>query len=255
MKQHKFERAGLGSCENILSTNLPKCIAEEIGTKGFSIIRGDTIREHIYSDRALFKEFRGSWNDLRIDKYMNDGGKYRQRRYSVFNYDLHSQKIIKKTDEPHFQEKNINYLNGGQKRYFAGIEDRIKNNESLLNSIRFGIDVLKYIGKINSWHIECHQFRIIAAPDLNGFPTPEGIHRDGVDYTFILLIGKRNITGGESRIYDNNKNHIISYMMEKPLDCALLDDTRTMHEVSPIICNSKGEESYRDTLVITLKNL
>jgi hypothetical protein len=238
------------------TTSLRQHIAKEVSVNRFCILNGDLIKNHSYFfDELVSKEFRDSWNNLRVDNHMNDGGKYRSRRYSVFNYKFHSKELIEKPGEQHYQEKAVNYLNGGLNRYFETIEDRIKNNSLFVNLIRFCIGVFEGIEGPNNWRIEPHQFRIKATAELNGSPTPEGIHRDGVKYVFIMFIGKENVIGGESHIYDNKKNHIISYMMEKPFDCAFLDDTKLMHSVSPIICNLSGNPSYRDTLVITFRNL
>lgn len=240
----------------LTTTSLKQRIVEEISTNRFSIISGNTIKNDVdFFDKLICKEFIDSWNNLRIDNHMNDGGKYRYRRYSVFKYKFDSKELIEKPGESHYQIKDVNYLNGDIQRYFEPIEDKIKNNFFLVNLIKFCIDVFEGIKGANTWHIESHQFRIIATPDMNGSPTPEGIHRDGVNYAFIMLIGKENVIGGESHIYDNTKNHMLSYMMENPFDCAFLDDTKLMHSVSPIVCKFKGNQSYRDTLVITFKSM
>lgn len=238
------------------TTSLKQRIAEEVSTNHFYIISGDTIKNDcIFFDDLICKEFRDSWNNLRIDNYMNDGGKYRYRRYSVFKYKFDSKQLIEKPGESHYQIKDVNYLNGGIKRDFDSLENKIKNNVFFVKLIKFCIDVFEGIKGANNWHIETHQFRIIATPDINSFPTPEGIHRDGVDYAFIMFIGKENVIGGESHIYDNTEKYMTSYMMKNPFDCAFLDDTKLMHSVSPITCKYKGNQSYRDTLVITFKSM
>ena len=47
-----------------------------------------------------------------------------------------------------------------------------------------------------AWHVELHQFRIEALPGMPGMPTPEGMHRDGVDYVLVLLVSRSNIGSG-----------------------------------------------------------
>jgi hypothetical protein len=44
-----------------------------------------------------------------------------------------------------------------------------------------------------------HQFRIEARPGEQGKPTPEGMHRDGVDYVLVLLVDRRNIRAARPR--------------------------------------------------------
>ncbi|MBW4577485.1 MAG: 2OG-Fe dioxygenase family protein [Aphanothece sp. CMT-3BRIN-NPC111] len=231
-------------------------ISEEISVKGFSIISGDAIQKDLlFFDIFSANNFIDSWNNLRLDNYMSDGGKYRYRRYSVFKYESESRQLIEKPFEPHFQEKSVNKLNGGRNRYFEPIENETKGNSVFINLMKFCISILADIKIPTSWHIEAHQFRIIANPSMCGFPTPEGIHRDGVNYVFMMLIGKENIIGGESHIYDNKKNLLFSYMLSNPLDCILLDDLKLMHGVSPIKSLASTKESYRDTLVLTFTEL
>jgi len=103
--------------------------------------------------------------------------------------------------------------------------------------------------------IEAHQFRIMTNAQDFGFPTPEGIHRDGVTYVFIMLISRKNIIGGESHLYDDQKQHFFSYFLENPLDCTFLDDEKLMHSVSAIQPSKDAQEGYRDTLVITFTKL
>src|SRR5690606_41856028 len=49
------------------------------------------------------------------------------------------------------------------------------------------------------WYVEAHQFRIDTGDGI-GRPTPEGAHRDGVDFVPAILVGRRGIKGGETRV-------------------------------------------------------
>jgi hypothetical protein len=40
------------------------------------------------------------------------------------------------------------------------------------------------------WYVEAHQFRIDTTDGI-GRPTPEGAHRDGVDFVAVLLVGAK----------------------------------------------------------------
>ena len=53
-----------------------------------------------------------------------------------------------------------------------------------------------------AWHVEIHQFRIEARSGQDGQPTPEGMHRDGVDWVLVLLVSRVNIASGETSIGD-----------------------------------------------------
>ena len=69
------------------------------------------------------------------------------------------------------------------------------------------------------WHIEAHQFRIEARHGEHGKPTPEGMHRDGVDYVLVLLVDRRNIASGTTTIHDLDKRTLGSFTLTDPLDC------------------------------------
>ncbi|MBD2512193.1 2OG-Fe dioxygenase family protein [Nostoc muscorum FACHB-395] len=234
---------------------LNKEIKEQIINRGFSIIQGCDFKSKFLFEETIWQEFRQSWNNLELDKYMNDNGKYRYRRYSVFQYNELSRTLFEKQREPHYQQRNFNELNGGINRYYEPLEERTKANLVFVSIIDFWIKLFTEIKPNRDWHLEVHQFRITTNSDFSGLPTPEGIHRDGVTYAFIMLAGKENVIGGESYIYDSQKKPILSYILEKSLDCALLDDIKLRHSVSPISPCLTAKEGYRDTLVITFTEL
>jgi hypothetical protein len=70
-----------------------------------------------------------------------------------------------------------------------------------------------------------------------------------------MLVSRKNIIGGESHLYDNQKRHFFSYFLENSLDCTFLDDAKLMHSVSAIQPSKDAQEGYRDTLVITFTEL
>ena len=100
------------------------------------------------------------------------------------------------------------------------------------------------------WHIEAHQFRIDTSNGI-GRPTPEGAHRDGVDFVAILLAARENVSGGESRIFEFNGRHGQRFTLSEPWQLLLLDDQRVIHESTPIQPTATG--GHRDTLVLTFR--
>ena len=51
------------------------------------------------------------------------------------------------------------------------------------------------------WFVEAHAFRIDPRAGV-GRPTPEGAHRDGVDFVAVVLVERRGVRGGETRVFD-----------------------------------------------------
>jgi hypothetical protein len=98
------------------------------------------------------------------------------------------------------------------------------------------------------WYVEAHMFRIDTTDGI-GRPTPEGAHRDGVDFVSIFLLDRENITGGESRIFDANGSDGKRFTLQEKWTLLMLDDERVIHESTPIQPLSEG--GHRDTLVLT----
>src|SRR5262249_43868639 len=100
------------------------------------------------------------------------------------------------------------------------------------------------------WYIEAHQFRIDTAAGI-GRPTPEGAHRDGVDFVAVILIGRRQVRGGETRGFDAQGPAGGRFTMEEPWTMLLMNDARGIHETTPI--QADGAQGVRDTLVLTYR--
>jgi hypothetical protein len=101
------------------------------------------------------------------------------------------------------------------------------------------------------WYVEVHQFRIAARAGEEGRPTPEGIHRDGVDYVLVLLIDRQNIASGVTTVHRLDGHQLGSFTLTDPLDAALLDDSKVAHGVTPIVPVDATRPAYRDVLVVT----
>ena len=199
--------------------------------------------------------FKDSWSNLEIDNHMSDNGKYRYRRYSVINC-YNGNKLEYLPSEPHYQKKYINNLNGDILRYYADFEEYVLKSSLLSAMIMLCCKIFNHLSPENlKWRVECHQFRIIPSNDKLAFPTPEGRHRDGVDYVFMMLMKRKNITGGITKIYSNDDVCIATHMMKYAEECILLDDSKVMHEVSPINNLLANLDGYRDMLVLTFRSL
>jgi hypothetical protein len=102
------------------------------------------------------------------------------------------------------------------------------------------------------WHVEVHQFRIETGPE-QGLPTPEGMHRDGVDWVLVMLVRRENIASGETMMEDVAHRPLGSFTLAKPMDSALVDDERVFHGVTPLGRLDEALPAYRDVLVVTFR--
>ena len=186
---------------------------------------------------------------------MADGGRYRRRRFGVFRADREG--VIRKPHQPHYQSRDYNPLNGGIERWFEPVTEAAGAHPALraiLGSCHTLFDRLTPPAvRPPSWHVEIHQFRIETRPGQEGRPTPEGMHRDGVDWVLVLLVSRVNVTSGETSIHDLAKRSLGSFTLTEPLDAAFTDDNRVYHGVTPIAPLDPARPGHRDVLVVTFR--
>lgn len=199
--------------------------------------------------------FAAGWDDLGVDMYMADGGRYRRRRFACFR--ATAETIARKPHQPHYQSRDYNPLNGGIERWFEPLTDAIGDHPALravLATCRTLFDRLTPPAlRPPAWHVEAHQFRIEAVSGQAGKPTPEGMHRDGVDWVLVLLVSRVNIASGETTIADLAGSPVGSFTLVDPLDAAVTDDNRVYHGVTPVTPLDPGRPGHRDVLVVTFR--
>ena len=80
---------------------------------------------------ADWPAFAASWDDLGLDVYMADGGRYRRRRFGVFAAAAGGGPILRALHQPHYQSRDYNALNGGIERWFAPIAEAVGAGPSM----------------------------------------------------------------------------------------------------------------------------
>lgn len=196
--------------------------------------------------------FAQSWDALERDGFMKDGGAYRRRRHAVFRGD--GPAIRRQPDRPHYQETAFNALNGGVERWFAPVSSEVVSNpltRRTLSMFSTLFDRCRPGGEPSPWEIEMHQFRIEASGRESGLPTPEGMHRDGVDWVVMMFVARRNAAGATTSIVDEAGRLVAQVQMTQPLEAIALDDRRFRHGVSPLTVQDAAETGIRDVLVLT----
>lgn len=224
-----------------------------IRADGYCFVEAPQMRALLGAFGSLsdWEAFAGSWDDLGPDTYMADGGRYRKRRHAVFVAD--GRGMVRQPAQPHYQSRDYNALNGGIERWFQPIAEAVAAGESMGTILAFCRGLFESLTPCPSWFVELHQFRIEARTGEQGRPTPEGMHRDGVDHVLVLLINRRNIASGVTSVRDLAGTALGQFTLTHPLDAALVDDTRVMHGVTPVEPVDPGAPSYRDVLVVTFK--
>jgi hypothetical protein len=229
-------------------------IAQDIARNGFAFRTGKEMRS-IMRSRGLdaWPTFASSWDDLGIDLYMADGGGYRRRRFAALN--ATGSVTARKPHQPHYQSRDHNPLNGGIERWFMPVEDAVTDNAFVQGLLRYCATLFDMTSSVASsvwpWHAEMHQFRIEATSAEAGAPTPEGAHRDGVEWVCVMLINRSNVASGVTQIFDPAGYPLGEFTLTDPLDTVFLDDYRVLHGVTPIAPLNAAINARRDVLVLT----
>lgn len=201
--------------------------------------------------RSDWQALAPSWDRLPPDAHLRDGGRYRKRRHSCYVQTLATDELAPQPHRAHWQPTDYNALHGGIERWFEAIEPGVAHASAWQDLMRALGRLFAQVRPVEQWFIEAHQFRIDTAGGV-GRPTPEGAHRDGVDFVVVMLIGRQGVKGGESRVFDAHGPHGLRFLMTEPLTTLLLDDRRVIHETTPIQPAAQGL-GHRDTLVLTYR--
>jgi hypothetical protein len=234
---------------------LTNALADRIAADGFAFMHGPEMRALIERQGSLadWAEFASSWEDLGLDTYMADGGRYRKRRHGTF-IAAAGEPIHRAAHQPHYQSRDYNPLNGGIARWFDPVLPAVGAGASMTTILATCRALFERMLPARVWHIEVHQFRIEARSGVEGRPTPEGMHRDGVDQVLVLLIGRRNIQSGVTTIHGMGGRSLGSFTLAEPFDAAWVDDHRVMHGVTPVEPIDPAQPGFRDVLVVTFSS-
>ena len=241
-------------------------IVQDLQARGFSVVAPAALQACFGVTAAELTTLASTWNDLPRDGYLKDGGKYRARRHSSFVQSLLPPTLNQVAHRAHWQPVDYNALHGGIERWFEPISPGVCDDAAwrvLLSGLGrvFASAVpsdkrhpypnpLPEGARGERWFIEAHQFRIDTTDGI-GRPTPEGAHRDGVDFVAVVLVGRYHIKGGETRVFEADGPKGVRFTLTEPWSVLLLDDARVIHESTPI--QPDGEHGARDTLVLTYR--
>lgn len=222
---------------------------------GYAFVEAPAMRTALETIGPLsdWQAFAASWDDLEVDQYLADGQRYRRRRFAVYEVGS-SAEVKRKPHQPHYQHPEYNSLFGGIERWFSPIDSAIGSGPTMLTILRFCDRLFSALAPSAApWHVETHQFRIEARSDAPGRPTPEGVHRDGVDFVLVLLVSRENIVRGQTTVYDPAGQPLGSFTLTDPLDAALVDDHRVAHGVTAVAPLDGTRPGHRDVLVVTFR--
>jgi hypothetical protein len=226
----------------------PAHLIEALTRDGQAVLSPLGVHELARCDARELAALGAGWRDLPPDEYLRDGGRYRRRRHSCFI--VHDGSALQVPHRAHWQPVEYNALHGGMQRWFEPIRPDIVALPAWSQLLHWLAVVADHTWGRRTWFVEAHQFRIDTTDGI-GRPTPEGAHRDGVAMVAVFLVERHLVKGGETRVFDATGPNGRRFTLTEPWSLLLLDDARVIHETTPI--QPDGDDSYRDTLVVTLR--
>ena len=239
---------------NIATVKKPA--AQALSQDGLSLLSPAELAETLKLPNewtAQWGNLASAWHNLPPDAHLKDGGSYRQRRHACFVQDVTNSTLTQTPHRAHWQPTDYNALHGGYERWFEPVEAAVAQDTAWTDLLAGFGKLFTQVQAVDKWFVEAHQFRIDTAGGV-GRPTPEGAHRDGVNFVVVLLVARFGVKGGETRVFDAHGPQGMRFVMREPLTALLLDDARVIHETTPIFPAHAAEEyAYRDTLVLTYR--
>lgn len=229
--------------------------AARVRDQGFAVLTPEALAGVAGHDLGELAGLVPFWDDLPADEFLKDLGRYRWRRHGCGVVQVHGE-AAEYTPVParaHWQSTDYNALHGGIERWFAPVDPRMAGAAVWRDLIgRLGSCFARVRAPADGrWFVEAHPFRIDTCEGI-GRPTPEGAHRDGVDFVAVIFVGRAGIQGGETRVFEAAGPRGVRFTLEVPWTALLLDDTRVIHESTPIR-PLDGAGGHRDTLVLTYR--
>ena len=236
-----------GEIEVIMANNV---VGRSLVESGYVLLGPEQLEQQLSLSVRELDPLREAWSRLPADAWLRDGGHYRYRRHSCFIHRTTPHVIEQVPHRAHWQPTDYNALHGGMERWFDPIEPNVIAQPAWTRLLSTLGEVFDATRPVSEWFIEAHQFRIDTAQGI-GRPTPEGAHRDGVDYVAVILVERRDVRGGETRVFEAQGISGVRFTMTEPWTMLLLDDARVIHETTPI--QPDGDHGVRDTLVLTYR--
>jgi hypothetical protein len=228
----------------------PTQLAEALAAEGWALVGAGDLLAWIQGSAEALAPLVATWDALPPDPHLRDGGHYRARRHGSFVVDPASSEVTRVPHRAHFQPVEYNALHGGIERWFAPIGDEVAGHPLWARLLaQLGAELSRG-REVPRWFVEAHQFRVDTEGGI-GRPTPEGAHRDGVDFVVVIVLGRHHIKGGETRVFEADGPNGVRFTLHEPWSALVLDDRRVIHESTPI--QPTGEHGHRDTLVLTYR--
>lgn len=161
----------------------------------------------------------------------------------------------------------------GAQRHFRALDDRWQSNTAYQALLKLKMLLIQE-NAFTPRHLTDQQspksistvfhLRLIAQPDSLSELSIEGVHKDGVDHTMIVMMNKHNVKDntGALRVHSpqeaigtpwqkiNPENVLYEHNNAQYLDVLLIADNELNHSGTPIFTHDNKNQAYQDFMVL-----
>lgn len=168
-------------------------------------------------------------------------------------------------DSSYFQSTHHNPEAGGLVREFASPDAWTRANPFLSELVMadWRVCAMNRVwphARRSPIQVGVHLIRLSAMTDRPGIALPNRPHKDGEPFTFIHLINRQGVTGGETAVYANGTEGAPGALLHlaplvAPLDTVAVYDCGVYHDVRPVRVERDHARGYRDVVLIDFSPL
>ncbi|UYA61303.1 hypothetical protein NAL19_3230 [Pectobacterium sp. F1-1] len=194
------------------------------------------------------------FDSLAQDPYDQKSGRYRQHSKYVLLPCL-DLLIPQSSEHAYSYKQDINFNDEviDKPRKFQQVPDKILSNRLITALILhdFKNSPLYQYSDTIPMEVGIHFIRMKATFGSPSISVPNRLHKDGEPCTWIHLVNRDGVSGGENIITDNTQvNVLCNQIMLNPLDSIGIVDDLVWHQVKPIHVEEQGKVGYRDVILI-----
>lgn len=200
---------------------------------------------------------------------------FRHSRTGRYLFDNNIETISRLEYQPFVLTEEDGFIreDSGAQRHFRALDDRWQSNTAYQALLKLKMLLIqgntftpRHLTDQNSPKSISTVFhlRLIAQPDSLSELSIEGVHKDGVDHTMIVMMNKNNVKDntGALRVHSpkeaigtpwqeiNPENVLYEHNNAQYLDVLLIADNELNHSGTPIFTHDNKNQAYQDFIVL-----
>ncbi|QIG07386.1 2OG-Fe dioxygenase family protein [Proteus sp. ZN5] len=200
---------------------------------------------------------------------------FRHSRTGRYLFDNDMETISRLEYQPFVLTEEDGFIreDSGAQRHFRALDDRWQSNTAYQAILKLKMLLIqgntftpRHLTDQNSPKSISTVFhlRLIAQPDSLSELSIEGVHKDGVDHTMIVMMNKNNVKDntGALRVHSpkeaigtpwqeiNPENVLYEHNNAQYLDVLLIADNELNHSGTPIFTHDNKNQAYQDFIVL-----